>query len=106
MSNAGKTVLNWRRDFPELRIALGLLGKKGYRSGKAAEFLLRQPETQRVRDFYWKVCSRHMQPEVLVSRMTKHREIENMETENPVAYRKGKVIYRKLAPLLAKAVGT
>jgi hypothetical protein len=105
MSNAGKVLVNWKRDFPELRIALGLLGKRGYRSERAAAFLLERSETQNVRDFYMRVCGRPMKPDVLVSRMAKFQEIETLRVTHPQAYQRGVVMFNILCPLLDRAIG-
>jgi hypothetical protein len=103
MSNAGKTVLNWKRDFPEIRVALGLLGVDGYTSMAAAHFLLWHEKLAKVREHYRKICGRELQGEVIHSRLRRPKELEALETGNPAAYAAGRSMKRLLLEDLKNA---
>ena len=103
MSNAGKTVLNWKRDFPDIRVALGLVGADGYTSMAAAHFLLWHEKLEKVREHYRKICGRELQGEVIHSRLRRPNELAALEMSNPAAYAAGRALKRRLMADLAAA---
>lgn len=103
MSNAGKVMINWKRDFPELRVALGMLGRHGYTGTDAATFLLMHEELASVRDHSARICGRSLSKDAILSRLGKHHELQTLKAANPVAYRKGEQIYNRLLPQMQKA---
>ena len=103
MSNAGKRVLNWKRDFPTLRIALGILGKDGWSSAQAAHFLLWHEQLKTLRKHYASTTGRELGAEVLQSRMRKSHEIVPLKESDPRSYRKGLELSTLLEEDLKKA---
>lgn len=102
MSNAGKIVLNWRRDFPEIRVALGLLGAEGYRSMHVAHFLIWHEKMAPIREHYTKICGRDLNAEVLHSRLRRPEELAWIKENRPLAYRRGEAMFKILLPAVAK----
>jgi N-acetyl-gamma-glutamylphosphate reductase len=103
MSNAGKLMINWKRDFPELRAALGMLGREGYTGTDSANFLLTHAEMKSVVDHSQRVCGRALTKDAILSRLAKHYELAALEDQNPAAYRRGRVIFNRLLPQMQKA---
>jgi hypothetical protein len=103
MSNAGKTVVNWRRDFPELRVALGLLGADGYRSMHVAHFLVWHERLAPIREYYTRICGRELQGEVLHSRLRRPEELAWIKENRPLAHRRGETLKKVLLADVQKA---
>lgn len=103
MSNAGKIVLNWRRDFPEIRVALGLLGAEGYRSMHVAHFLVWHEKMEPIRDHYTKICGRELHGEVLHSRLRRPEELAWIKENKPFAYRRGAALMKTLLSAVVAA---
>lgn len=89
MSNAGKKMINWRKDFAVLRVALGYLGSKEHGSLPAARLLLDHDCTASLREFCRLELGRDLTVSAIQSRMQKHHEISWYKEKRPVAYRKG-----------------
>lgn len=95
MSNAGKFMINWKRDHATLRVALGLLGRQGYTSLIAARFLAQHEATAAVRED----CARkgrELTDEALASRMKRTEELDWLENNRPMQFKAGKALSRKL----------
>lgn len=103
MSNAGKLMINWKRDFPELRAALGMLGRQGYTGTDSANFLLAHDELKSVVTHSQKICGRTLSKDAILSRLAKHYELATLKADNPGAYRRGEVIFNRLLPQMQKA---
>jgi hypothetical protein len=88
MSNAGKHMLNWRRDFPALRTALGLLGREGYTSMLVARFLITHSAMSKVHGAM-KSIGRELNADTVQSRLKQINEIDWIKQNNPEAYRRG-----------------
>jgi hypothetical protein len=102
MSNAGKRMLNWKRDFPALRVALGLLGRDGYTSLLVARYLLSHECTLRAREFCSNVLGRELSDVAVGSRLKQVKELAWIKEHNGAAYRAGERLYASLVPVLKK----
>lgn len=100
MTNAGKRLFNWKRDCPDVRVALGILGRAGYANKQAANVLLNHSSFGGLRALYKKTCGRFINESIILSRMTHCDEIDNIYAENPSAYRRGLEMAEKLKPLV------
>jgi len=96
MSNAGKALLNWKRDFPDLRVALGLLGQAGYANTECAKFLLEHKALRGASQHSMKICGRYLSEAMVLSRLAKYGELATLSRENPVAYLGGHDLFMKL----------
>lgn len=102
MSNAGKRMMNWKKDFPALRVALGLLGRDGYTSLLVARFLLSHDCTSRAREFCRNVLGRELSDVAIGSRLKQVKELAWIKEHNPKAYRSGERLHESLLPVLKK----
>lgn len=102
MSNAGKQMINWKRDHATLRVALGLLGRDGFTSLYAARFLLSHEATAAVREDARR-RGRELSDAALASRMKRTEELEWLETNRPLQFKAGKALGRKLKAELQAA---
>jgi hypothetical protein len=95
-------MLNWRKDFPAIRTALGLLGRQGYTSMFVARFLRTHEVLAKVR----KTCEslgRDLNDETIQSRLKRPEELEWIEKNDPDNYRRGKRLATSLKADLDKA---
>lgn len=102
MSNAGKKMLQWKRDHAVIRVALGLLGRDGFTSMYAARFLLAHEATAKVRADCLRL-GRELTDVALASRMKRTEELEWLELNRPIQFKAGKALKRKLKDELLAA---
>jgi hypothetical protein len=95
MSNAGKKMVNWKRDHAVLRVALGLLRRDGFTSLHAARFLMSHEATAAVREDCLRL-GRELTDEALASRMKRIEELDWLETNRPAMFKAGKALSRVL----------
>jgi hypothetical protein len=103
MSNAGKKMINWKKDFPVLRVALGLLGERGYTSMHAARIILADPCTSDLRVFCKKELGRELNDETIQSRLKRVTELGWFKENDPRSYRKGGLLRDELQVKLKKS---
>lgn len=101
MSNLGKHVLNWKREFPIIRVALGLLGREGYTSVLAAKFLLAHDELEPVKNRCLEL-GRKLNFETIQSRLKRPNELAWIEEHSPLSYKRGEALHRNLREYLKK----
>jgi hypothetical protein len=95
MSNAGKKMLNWKRDFPVERTALGLLGKAGFASILAGRFLLGHESFYKIREAC-RALGRELSEDSMVSRMKRVEELDWLKANRPNSYRRGEALAKTL----------
>lgn len=88
MSNAGKRVLNWKRDFPVERAALGLLGEDGWATMHAAHFLVWHEKLAKVRETYTGATGRELSADVLYSRLRRPEELAWFRENTPLVMKR------------------
>lgn len=101
MSNLGKQVLNWKREFPIIRVALGLLGKDGYTSVLAAKLLLEHEELEPAKNRCLEL-GRKLNFEAVQSRLKRPNELLWIEEHSPLSYKRGEALYRIFREYLKK----
>jgi hypothetical protein len=103
MTAYGSTPINWKRDFPVLRVALGRLGELGFYSMSQAEFLLMHQSTEALRRFVSRTKGGEISKATIKSRMRRTEELrwfkENMATQ----FRSGIQLGDELAAILRRA---
>lgn len=102
MSNAGKRMINWKREFPVVRTALGLLGRDGFTSKQAATILLAQEQMAPVHRAC-KMLGRVLNEEVIVSRLKRPHEVDWIQEKDPKSFRLGKNLKMEWASTLKKS---
>lgn len=94
--------INWQRDYPVERVALGLIGAAGFVSTEAARFLMMQPFLNGPRKMATSL-GRELNESTISSRLRNHHEIASVRDQDPRSYRKGREIADQLIPMLKKA---
>jgi hypothetical protein len=95
-------MINWKKQFPITRVALGLLGQEGWTSMLVARWLLQHEALISVRDFCKKV-GRELSDDAVQSRLKRPGELEWIQKNNPDAYARGEKMSKNLAVQLKKA---
>lgn len=103
MSNAGKRMINWKREFPSLRAALAMLGRDGYTSLLVARYLLSHDCTKRLRETCRQTLGRELTDVAIGSRLKQVKELEWLEQNNPKACRAGERLKNELVKELKKS---
>ena len=102
MSNAGKRMINWKREFPVIRTALGLLGRDGFTSKQAATILMSHEDMAPIHKMC-RLLGRTLNEEAVVSRLKRPHEIDWIEQHDPVSFKKGKMLKMTWSALLKKS---
>jgi len=89
-------MVNWRRDFPVLRVALGVLGQKGYTSLLVGRFLVWRSEFEKLRVYCDEIVQRPLSDEMLQSRLKRPHELQWFRDNDPESYRRGERLARSL----------
>lgn len=102
MSNAGKQMISWKKQFPITRTALGLLGREGWTSMLVARWLLAHEALMSVRD-HCESIGRKLTDDAVQSRLKRPDEVDWIEKNNPDAFKRGARMAKSLGEQLKKA---
>lgn len=95
--------LDWKRLYPDIRVALGLLGQAGYPPGQAATTIIEHETFNRLRTDYRRLTGKELTASILASRIYHHQEIEPIRTGNTRMFARGQKLATELMSLLDKA---